>query len=256
MTIYQTLQKYKKRRPLFENSEEFSFFVKNRELLRHVPRFEFLSNTEDDEFNIIRANIIINSYFNKKTIETEISNLSNEYDLNKLEKGRLLNILKERLSDLPYMIYNNSKIYVPIFSLPVNLIYSKDPEKLLTYPYSLLKSDYYESVIDPFDVYGPSLFDSYFTRLVNVCDNGKEVGFFNYDTNTIYIVNCQGRLDVKIVLFDKYIKHPMTNHMLERLRPVVEAYFNNNRQQFVDALYDNNFISLKMHSMLCQDNNK
>ena len=74
MTIYQTLQKYKKRRPLFENSEEFSFFVKNRELLRHVPRFEFLSNTEDDEFNIIRANIIINSYFNKKTIETEISN--------------------------------------------------------------------------------------------------------------------------------------------------------------------------------------
>lgn len=256
MTIYQTLQKYKKRRPLFENSEEFSFFVKNRELLRHVPRFEFLSNTEDDEFNIIRANIIINSYFNKKTIETEISNLSNEYDLNKLEKGRLLNILKERLSDLPYMIYNNSKIYVPIFSLPVNLIYSKDPEKLLTYPYSLLKSDYYESVIDPFDVYGPSLFDSYFTRLVNVCDNGKEVGFFNYDTNTIYIVNCQGRLDVKIVLFDKYIKHPMTNHMLERLRPVVEAYFNNNRQQFVDALYDNNFISLKMRSMLCQDNNK
>lgn len=256
MTIYQTLQKYKKRRPLFENSEEFSFFVKNRELLRHVPRFEFLSNTEDDEFNIIRANIIINSYFNKKTIETEISNLSNEYDLNKLEKGRLLNILKERLSDLPYMIYNNNKIYVPIFSLPVNLIYSKDPEKLLTYPYSLLKSDYYESVIDPFDVYGPSLFDSYFTRLVNVCDNGKEVGFFNYDTNTIYIVNCQGRLDVKIVLFDKYIKHPMTNHMLERLRPVVEAYFNNNRQQFVDALYDNNFISLKMHSMLCQDNNK
>lgn len=256
MTIYQTLQKYKKRRPLFENSEEFSFFVKNRELLRHVPRFEFLSNTEDDEFNIIRANIIINSYFNKKTIETEISNLSNEYDLNKLEKGRLLNILKERLSDLPYMMYNNSKIYVPIFSLPVNLIYSKDPEKLLTYPYSLLKSDYYESVIDPFDVYGPSLFDSYFTRLVNVCDNGKEVGFFNYDTNTIYIVNCQGRLDVKIVLFDKYIKHPMTNHMLERLRPVVEAYFNNNRQQFVDALYDNNFISLKMRSMLCQDNNK
>lgn len=256
MTIYQTLQKYKKRRPLFENSEEFSFFVKNRELLRHVPRFEFLSNTEDDEFNIIRANIIINSYFNKKTIETEISNLSNEYDLNKLEKGRLLNILKERLSDLPYMIYNNSKIYVPIFSLPVNLIYSKDPEKLLNYPYSLLKSDYYESVIDPFDVYGPSLFDSYFTRLVNVCDNGKEVGFFNYDTNTIYIVNCQGRLDVKIVLFDKYIKHPMTNHMLERLRPVVEAYFNNNRQQFVDALYDNNFISLKMRSMLCQDNNK
>lgn len=256
MTIYQTLQKYKKRRPLFENSEEFSFFVKNRELLRHVPRFEFLSNTEDDEFNIIRANIIINSYFNKKTIETEISNLSNEYDLNKLEKGHLLNILKERLSDLPYMIYNNSKIYVPIFSLPVNLIYSKDPEKLLTYPYSLLKSDYYESVIDPFDVYGPSLFDSYFTRLVNVCDNGKEVGFFNYDTNTIYIVNCQGRLDVKIVLFDKYIKHPMTNHMLERLRPVVEAYFNNNRQQFVDALYDNNFISLKMRSMLCQDNNK
>ena len=77
-----------------------------------------------------------------------------------------------------------------------------------------------------------------------------EIAYFHYDTNTIYIVNSQGRLDLKIVLFDKYIRRPVYNHMLERITPVVEQYFANDRQNFIKSLLDNKFISNKMFHIL------
>lgn len=253
MTIFELLEKKKKRRPSFENSEDYSFFIKNRELLVNIPRFEFLGNIEDNEFDIIRANIVIQSYLNKIFIEQKIDEIAKEYDIEKLEKGRLVNILKDKISDLPYLVLDKNKVYIPIFALPLNIVYSKNPEKLYTYPYTLLKSDYYELIIDLFDVYGTNLFDSYFTRLIKISSNGKETAFLNYDTNTVYIINSQGRLDNKIVLFDKYIPRPISNHMLERLRPVVDAYFSNDKIEFINCLHQNNFISEKMYDILLKE---
>ncbi len=253
MTIFEILDKKKKRRPSFENSEDYSFFIKNRELLVNVPRFEFLGNIEDNEFDIIRANIVIQSYLNKLFIEKQIDEIAQEYEIEKLEKGRLVNILKEKINDLPYLNLNKNKVYIPIFALPLNIVYSKNPEKLYMYPYTLLRSDYYELIIDLFDVYGPNLFDSYFTRLIKISSNGKETAFLNYDTNTVYIINSQGRLDNKIVLFDKYILKPMCNHMLERLRPLMHAYFSNSKKDFINALHENNFISEKMYVILSKE---
>ena len=253
MTIFELLEKKKKRRPSFENSEDYSFFIKNRELLVNVPRFEFLGNVEDNEFDIIRANIVIQAYLNKLCIEKKIDEVAQQYDIEKLEKGRLVNILKEKISDLPYLNLDKNKVYIPIFALPLNIVYSKNPEKLYSYPYTLLRSDYFELIIDLFDVYGANLFDSYFTRLIKISSNGKETAFLNYDTNTVYVVNCQGRLDQKIVLFDRYIQRPMYNHMLERLRPLMDAYFSNDKKEFIDCLHQNNFISEKMYAILSKE---
>ena len=72
------------------------------------------------------------------------------------------------------------------------------------------------------------------------------IAFFHYDTLTVYIVNDQGRLDSKIVLFDRYMKKIVTTHMLERVRPVVKAYFENNQKEFMKSLEENGFISSKM----------
>lgn len=120
---------------------------------------------------------------------------------------------------------------------------------MLTYPYNELGENFVDSAIDPFDAYGTSLFDSFFTKLVKIGTNGKEVAFFHYDTNTIYIVNNQGRLDCKIVLFDKYIKRPDYSHMIDRLKPVVEAYFMNSREDFIDNLHKSGFISDHIYGM-------
>lgn len=251
MSIYSFLEKRKKRRKGFDQTEEFAFYIKHRDVLLKMPRFSFLINSENNEFNIIRANIIIQSYLNKVMLEEEISSLKiyKDNDIT-IDKHLFLNVLKEKMIDKPYFVYNNSKLFIPIFNAHLNRIYLKEPEKILNYPYNNLLKDFSNSVIDLFDVYGPSIYDSYFTRLVNIGTNGREIAFFHYDTNTIYIVNAQGRLDHKIVLFDKYIKRPVFNHMLERLKPVTDAYFSESRTNFVQALYDSNFISEKLYNMV------
>ena len=121
-------------------------------------------------------------------------------------------------------------------------------------PYNDLKNNFIDSSIDPFDTYGAELFNSFFTSLVKVDTNGKEVAYFHYDTNTIYIINDQGRLDLKIVLFDKYLRKINTNHMLERVTPVVRKYFENDKEGFLKALLENNLISKKLFDLIHKNN--
>lgn len=251
MNTYELLEAKQKKRIRFEQKDEHLFFMKNREILNKFPRFAFLYDSEGNDFDVIRANIIILAYQNKIAIEEEIANVGHYINKDvKTEHLRFVTAVKERTIELPYLTFNKSKIYIPFFSLALNLIYSKEPEKMLAYPYNELGENYVDSAIDPFDTYGTALFDSFFTKLVKIGTNGKEVAFFHYDTNTIYIVNTQGRLDCKIVLFDKYIKRPDYSHMLERLKPVVDAYFINSRDEFITSLHKSGFISDHMYAMI------
>ena len=82
----------------------------------------------------------------------------------------------------------------------------------------------------------------------------KETAYFHYDTNTIYFVNEEGRLDASVVLFDRYIRHPNYAHMLERIKPVVDAYFAFDREAFIKALHDHGFLSSQlMHIIRFRD---
>jgi hypothetical protein len=248
MNIYETLAKKQKRRIGFDKKDEYLFFMKNRDILTKFPYFAFLYDSTNNDFDVMRANIIIKGYLNKIEIESEIDNLARYLDLSsKGDKIKFLLALKERTIDLPYYVLDKSKVYIPFFSFAINMIYFKEPNKLLTYPYTTLKDNYVDSAIDPFDTYGPNLYDSLYTKLIKVGTNGREVAMFHYDTNTIYIINSQGRLDEKIVLFDKYIKRPDFSLMIERIKPVVEAFFSDAREDFVDSLYASKFISGRLY---------
>ena len=197
---------------------------------------------------MMRANVIIYGLLNKQTIELEVKSLK-EYGQDKDEEA-FNAALRDRCIDLPYYSENEQKIYIPFFNRALNQIYTREPLKLLEEPYIELEGNFQNSSIDPFDTYGAELFNSFFTKLVKVGTNGREYAYFHYDTNTIYIANAQGRLDSRIVLFDKYIKKPNLNHMLERITPVVERYFADDREGFVNALLENKFISNKMYQMI------
>ncbi|HHT66660.1 MAG TPA: hypothetical protein GX010_00275 [Erysipelotrichaceae bacterium] len=233
-----------KKRKSFEQSEEYRFFIEHRSLLMKIPRFNYLYDIGNEPFEIIRANIVLSACLNKFYLENEVENLKSYIKIN--NKNSLANLLKtyhEIISEQPYYQEGQEKIYIPIFTRALNQIYYKNPEKLLAYPYSGLKENFKDTVIDPFDTYGSELYNSHFTRLVKVMAVDKETAFFHYDTNTIYFVNDQGRLDASIVLFDRYIRHPDYSHMLERMMPVITAYFEFNREQLIRALHENGFIS-------------
>ena len=232
-----------KRRKGFEKSEEFRFFLENRHLLNRIPRFINFYDLDSDPFEIMRANIILQAYLNKAKMEEEINSLNTYIVSNKKNHAQFVKSFHEIVSELPYYQEDKDKIFIPFFTRSLNQIYFEEPEKLLTYPYNGLMENFKDTVIDPFDTYGSELYDSHFSRLVKIKKDDKETAFFHYDTNTIYFVNEQGRLDANIVLFDRYIRHPNYAHMLERIKPVVDAYFAFDREAFINALYNNGFIS-------------
>lgn len=248
--IYETLERKQKSRRPFSHSEDFKYFILNREKLGKFKGFGTLYDSEENEFDILRANILLKGLDNKKMFEDEISNIKAH---GMVEHAAFINTLKERTIDQPYFEVNKAKIYIPFFSVALNHIYTDEPEKLLEPPYNNLISTFDDAIIDPFDTYGFEIFNSYFSSLIKVSNDKHVCAFFNYDMNTIYFINDQGRLDAKLVLFDKYMKRPTYTHMLERITPVCEAYFNNDREAMVEALFYNNLISQNMHKILTED---
>ena len=234
-----------KKRTDFELSEEFQFFLENRHYLTKMPKFADFYEPGEEPFNVIRANVILYAYINKATMEAEIKNLKS-YINSKNSHANFVKSYHEIISEQPYFQEGKTKIYIPFFSRSLNQIYFDEPEKILTSPYVALMDKFQDTVVDPFDTYGSEIYNSHFSRLVQVMKVDKETAFFHYDTNTIYFVNEQGRLDGTVVLYDRYLRHPSYSHMLERIKPVVEAYFNFNREEFISALYNNGFISLHM----------
>ena len=232
-----------KRRKGFEKSEEFRFFLDYRHLLTRIPRFVNFYDADSDPFDVMRANIILQAFVNKTKMEEEVHNLGNYITTSKKNHDHFVKSFHEIVSELPYYQDGKDKIFIPFFTRSLNEIYFDDPEKLLTYPYDGLAENFKDTVIDPFDTYGSELYNSHFSRLVKIRKEDKETAFFHYDTNTIYFVNEQGRLDTSIVLFDRYIRHPNYAHMLERIKPVVDAYFDFDRDAFLKALHGNGFLS-------------
>jgi len=214
--VFDILNEKAKRRDNFNSSEEGVLFNTYRNKLLDFPKYSFLYEKFND-FDIIRSCIIIQGIKNRITIEKTIAEYPHDLE----------NVLKS----LPYMDYQNSKIYVPFFS-------KEDNDRLI-------KGDYSDfEIIDAFDYYQQALYNSFFTRLIKVKDyKNISSAYFHYDTDTIYIINDEGRLDFKIVLFDKYMKRVVHSHMLNRIEPVINAFYQMDREAMIKALFDNKLIS-------------
>ena len=246
-TLYEILESKQKYRRPFSSGDDFKYFIENREKLGKFKTFLRLYDSEENEFDIIRANILLKGLENKSLFEAEILNIHNH---GMVEHAKFVSTLKERTIDQPYYEVNSIKIFIPFFSSALNQLYTEEPEKLLSAPYNELINDFEDSCIDPFDTYGAELYNSFFTSFVKVSASKHVTCYFHYDTNTLYFVNDQGRLDAKIVLFDKYMKRPTFTHMMQRISPVAEAYFNNDRKQLVDSMLENKLISEQIYKLL------
>lgn len=247
-TIYKLLEKYQKRRTAFFKSKEYSFFLKNREILDNIPYFRHLYDSEEDDFMVIRSNIVIHSQLNKRALDHIIHIYKKE---NKSNKEELRQEFNNAFKNLLYFDDGMNKIYIPTLPKAANAIYLNSPEKLLVPPYDDL-TNVESSLVDPFDTFGYQLYNSSFTRLVLIKESPDkdEAAFYHYDTNTIYFLNNQGRLDNKLVLFDRYNKHVNSSHILERIQGIVDAYFAFDRAKLIEELHMNKFISGKMMSII------
>lgn len=246
MDLYDFLQVNQKNKR-FASCEEKQFYNANHMILANISAFQDLTET-NDPFLVIRANIAIRALQNKIFIEDNARMISKKSieEFGSVEETYFITYMREKIVELPYFQDGVNKLYVPIFSRALNVIYASTPDKLLKTPFKKLTKDYESSIIDCFDAYGYKLFDSFFTKLVNVKESGRIMASYDFDTDTIYFINDQGRLDAKLCLFDKYLHRPSTTHILERIKPVIECYFNSDREGLLKALIDNNLISEKL----------
>ena len=241
MHLFDTLANYQKGVKV-ARSEDYYFYMQNRHLLNGIEMYRFLLDPKDI-FDIIRANIIIQAIKNKRAIEEAIVSAYKESNLN-TQAARIA--VQSSLIDLPYVLEGANKFYVPIFSRAVNAFYNAEFAKLLKEPYASLMNKYKSSCVDLFDMYNFALYDSLFTKLVTVKKSENVVAMYHFDFKTMFIINSQGRCDAKICIFDKYLKHPNTDHIIDRLKVVAQKYIDGDKEGFLDALQENELISEKL----------
>lgn len=224
---------------LFSKSQEQIYYNENSYRLNELESYSYLANP-NDSFGIIRGNIILRALENKERIEALFKTYKKSTNKTQIS---VYEYMKSGLATLPYLLFNNAKVYVPVFPLTVASIYGERFERLGEMPYKRILKQYESALIDPFDYYGYEIFISYFTRLILIKKNDCCAAFYDYDAKAIYIINNEGRLDNKICLFDKYLAKPNLSHLMPRVSAVVEAYFENDRDKMLKMLYEGGLIS-------------
>lgn len=246
MDLFATLLK-KQKFTFFNSGYENRFFLANSSILNMYPSYRSFVRAQQP-FDIIRANIVIRALQNKKTLDDLYASVTRPYRKNgelrhegEVAVRKAFLAAQERMS---YVLVGEDKVYIPVLPISLNEIYTKNPVKFEEKALGILQQEGFDAVaIDPFDAYGYPLFDSYFTNWIRVKSNASTAAFFDYDSLSIYIVNKQGRLDVQIALFDRQIGKRNTNHMMERILPVVDAYFRDDYEGLVKSLVDNQLVS-------------
>ena len=251
MTIYEWLEN--EQGPTnFSRSAERVYYNENSYRLNELETYSYLANPSDS-FGVVRGNIILRALENKETIEKLFKSYEKAKD--KLSIS-LDEYMKNGLLNLPYLQFKGAKNFVPVFPSSVAAIYGEHFEKLGEMPYKRIFKQYEAMLIDPFDYYGYHVFISYFTNLVLIKKTEDVAAFLNYDANAIYFINDEGRLDAKLCLFDKGIRHPVLTHLTQRITKVVEAYFQNDREGVLEALLEGNLVSAELIHKIHKEDQK
>ena len=237
----------------YEKTEEYQFYMKNKEYLLPLNFHYHLVFSENNAFKIIQANILIKAMMNKEIYDETLKRSQDELltiidGRNEYLKSKIWKALDE--NQAIYFEKDATRIYLPIYSRAMNLIYNDDPIKLLEYPYTEIVKDARSSCIDLFDLYNYDLYASPFTHLIKIKEDKTSCAFYHPDFETIFIINDQGRLDIAIPLFDKYLKERDHHLLMKRVANVVDDFYSNERKKFVRSLRDNGLISSKMCSIL------
>ena len=74
-------------------------------------------------------------------------------------------------------------------------------------------------------------------QVIKISENNTCTAYFHKEFNSVLIINNQGSIDNIIYLFDRFIKNPNKSNIITRLEALVEAYFSNEMNDFINILY-------------------
>ncbi len=242
MLTFKFLNKNKKDY-LYYSTKENEFYTKNKKKIEKIE--SFYPSYDDYGFNLICSNILIEAFINLDII---VKNLDSFKDLDmtsSYEKAKKL------LIDRPFFVEDDGyKVFFPQFSKSLNYILTNTPLSIKKYPYDSLEDKPLVFCIDFFDVYGYKIFNSKFTNLKYIANDSTSAAFYSESFETIYIINDQGRLDIAIPIFDKYLKNNKGVDIENRIKRVIDKFYSNNRREFIAELKNQRLISEKMYKQI------
>lgn len=247
-SVFEILNKNRNIRYIYK-SDEFRFYQKYKEILFDSYDFNKYADVKDN-FDIIKANIILRGILNKNTLDKILKQELNNHSFNTVEQ--INKNIKGRAEYLTHMVINDYKIYIPFFNIATNYIYLNDFFKLNSSPYDSLFKNYSAYIIDTFECYKDKIFESQFTELVKVTNDSVSNAFYHFGLRTIFIINNQGFLDNYICIFDKNMSNIDESNLIERIKIVVDAYYKNDINKFIYSLYEGKLISNKVFIKLCK----
>ncbi len=252
MNIYEYSRRYQLPTNYYD-SEEWSYYRSNSAVLASLPPFEALLSPENT-FEVVRANLVIRSYFSKRRLEA-----SYREGLSELKKDPSFDLyahLEKTKKTLPYFQKGEEKIFIPFFSRSVNRLYREEMGRLDEPPYDGLLKNYEGLLLDPFESYGPELYASLFTRLVPVYRGKKGMSFYDFDAEALYLLNDQGRLDAGLYYYDRFLPSVSKVKVIARSIPVSAAFYEGDRQRFLSALLEGRLLSARLLHMAEEDRRK
>jgi hypothetical protein len=245
-----------KEKSRFLKSKDGQYFLNQKRRLLRYQAFSdlFYSSTI---FSMLQAVIILKGLQQKAQIDEYL----NIQALRSIQAhGRIKHhLIRERfLKDFQFSFHfldNQQRMILPFFNRALNFIYQYEPDRLYDYPYSRLNEDFSTSIVDTFEYYSWSLFSSGFVNLIPLQVGDKSAqAFYQSDARVVLIINQQGRLDATISLFDRDIQRPNLLNISKRLIPGLTAYFQHDRQGFIQGLLQEDFLSEKYAKAMLKSN--
>lgn len=235
---------------LIASSRARAFYEDNSEGFVKYPALNKYASTSDP-FSLIKADIILEGVNNKEEIEKSVE----LYQKADLTKASIKEAIHQRMASC---LYKGKNIYVPFLSPLVNQAYNKNFSLLLHPPFSFLKKDFDEEIIDPFDTYGFDLFSSSFTDLVEIATSKEEnlKAYYDIDFETIFVIDDQGRMEEEIRLFDAPDPLRSKTHLISKLEALMAFYFASDKESFIDSLYNFSLITLKTYQFIVAEEEK
>ena len=234
----------------FKNSDQFTYYIKHKNELKSFLQYPNI-DSGSFVFDIICKNIYISALYNKNILDNICKDLfSSIYLTSKLTFEEFIKYYHARIVDLRCFSSLEKDIYIPIYSHVLNDVYLNNPLELLKQPYSEVVDNLKGTYVDMFTTYNYKLFDSTFTKLIKIKEYDKGVAFYDFDSATIFFINSQGTLDYYLPIFDKWMKKINTSRLLNRLIPVCDSFYLNNKELIIKEMENYNLISSKMKRIL------
>lgn len=246
--IKEALLKYHARVPL-KLTDDYIFFKREYFYLKAHP---WLDEVYDDLTmeGLLFDKMLIKMIKNKVLIENAYRLACVEMNEKQLALPQQRVYLHDKLNDLfqtlPYIVVNGQRIYVPFFDSITNLAYYEHIERLGEPAYASLREHFKDAFLSPFELYGETIFTSDFTTLIPMQSDGTSRAYYHPTFQTVFIITKQGTIDFILPLFDKWLERKDLDNFESRLANVLTPYFNHQKQRFVQALFENNFISSRL----------